>query len=296
MPIQLASYLVTKPDGQYYLMEDTLFKGGFRTLADVAARDAIFPISLKNGMLVYTQSDNKYWRYNLATTTWVEIPLGVAGPQGPAGPAGADGADGAQGPQGIQGPEGATGPQGPAGTFSGTFSGDASFAGNQTVSGVSLSNNQYANLASFPAATNLNGTILKDAATGKFYISNGTSWVELLTSLTVPYDIALNCYGQPSTADDLLASFVAPRQINIATGAQGVAVCAIAPTAQLILVLKHGATQVGTVTFAASATVGTVSFSSAVSLTSGSILSLWNPAAPSSSIADIAVTLRGTAV
>jgi Collagen triple helix repeat (20 copies). len=288
MPIQLASYLVTKPDGQYYLLEDTLFKGGFRTLADVAARDAIFPISLKNGMLVYTQSDNKYWRYNLATTTWVEIPLGVAGPQGPAG------ADGAAGPQGPAGPQGIQGPAGPAGTFTGTFTGDATITGNQTVSGTSLFNNQYANLASFPTASGKNGTILKDAATGKFYISNGTAWVELPTALTVPYDIALNCYGQPNTANDLLASFVSPRAINIATGAQGVAVASVASTSALTLVLKNGTTQVGTVSFAINATTGTVSISSAIALVSGSVLSLWNPATPSTTITDVAVTLKGT--
>ena len=285
MPIQLASYLVTKPDGQYYLLEDTLFKGGFRTLADVAARDAIFPISLKNGMLVYTQSDNKYWRYNLATTTWVEVPLSVAGPTGPQGPKGDTGATGATG---------ATGPQGPAGTFSGTFAGNATITGNQVVSGTSVSNNQYANLASFPSATSLNGTILKDSATGKFYISNGSTWVELPTSLTVPYDIALNCYGQPNTANDLLASFVSPRAINIATGAQGVAVASVASTSALTLVLKNGTTQVGTVSFAINATTGTVSISSAIALVSGSVLSLWNPATPSTTITDVAVTLKGT--
>ncbi len=280
MPIQLASYLVTKPDGQYYLLEDILFKGGFRTLPDVAARDAIFPISLKNGMLVYTQADDKYWRYNLPTKTWVEIPLGVAGPAGPAGPQGAKGDTGATGAAGPQGP---IGPQGPAGTFSGTLDGSGS------VTGTWKYNNTYTTSSAFPSAIGAIGTVVVAADTGKAYYSNGLTWVPLVTQ--TPYDIALNVYGQPNVANDMLASFVAVRSSTIAAGASGSASALTAPSGSITLTLRHNGVQCGTIAFSAGSSTGTVNLSSQVSLVSGSLLTVYNPASPDPVIADISITL-----
>lgn len=276
MPISLASYVIPKNGGQFFLMEDVNLKGGFRTLADVTARDAIYSVSIKDGMLVYTVAEAKYWRYDLATTTWIEIPLGVVGPVGPTGAAGTSGIDGP------------VGPTGPAGTFSGTFSGNAN------ITGALTSKNTYTNLAAFPAATNLQGTTAVAVDTNKIYISNGTAWVEVQQAGTLPYDIALNVYGQSSTANDLLASFTAPRSINIAAGASGVASCNTAPTNSVTLTLKLGGTAIGTVAFAAGSTTGTVSITSAQTLAASSILTFVNSATPDTAIEDISFTLRGT--
>lgn len=260
MPIQLASYVVPKNGGQFFLMEDKYLKGGFRVCIDTADRDAIFSVSLKSGMVVYTQSDSKYWQWNAATTTWLEIPFGQAGP---------------------------TGPTGPTGSFSGTYPGSGS------VTGTWAYKNSYTNLASFPAATNLQGVVVVASDTNKAYVSNGVTWKEIQYVGNSVYDIALNVYGQPNTANDLLASFTAPRAVSIAAGAAGVATCNTAPAAALTLPIKVNGAQVGTVSFSAASTSGTVNFTSAVNMSTGQILTLFNPATPDATIQDISVTIAG---
>ena len=310
MPIFIASYLLPKAGGQFYLMDDAYVRGGFHTCADTTERDAIFTSVRKDGMLVHTVADNKYWKYVSGTDSWIEVPFGVAGPagatgaQGPAGPAGAQGPQGpqgpqglkgdtgAQGPQGLKGDTGAQGPQGPKGD-TGTFSG--TYVGNGSVTGTWSYKNTYSSLAAFPSASNLHGTVCFAADTGKLYVSNGAAWLALYAAGSSPYDIALNVYGQPNSESDLLASFTAPRTITIAAGSSGVAACNISSTTALTLTLKVNSTQVGTVTFAANSKTGTISITSAVTLTTGQILALFNPASPSTTIEDISITIVGSA-
>lgn len=263
MPIQIASYLLPKNNGTFFLLDDEFIRGGFKVVADTTARNAMESVRLKEGALVFVVSENKYYKYIEATTSWTEIPLGVAGPQGPAGPAGADG------------------------TFSGTYNGSGSITGTFSV------NNTYASLAALPSAIGKIGTVAVAADTGKVYVSNGTSWIELLRSGSIPYDIALNVYGKPNVNGDLLSTFAPVRAVSIASGASGVARCAVAPGAALTLSIKKNGTQVGTASFSAGATVGAVSFPSSVSLTSGDVVELFNPAAADSAIEDISVTVLG---
>lgn len=123
MPISLASYIIPKNGQSYFLMDDVHFKGSFRVCADITARDAIYTVSRKIGMLVYTVAENKYWRYS-AVDTWTEVPVGQIGPVGPTGlqgttgdigPVGSTGSDGLQGNQGSIGTTGAQGATGTAG-------------------------------------------------------------------------------------------------------------------------------------------------------------------------------------
>ena len=124
MPIQLASYLLPKNGGQFFLMEDKYLKGGFRVCADTVERDAILSISLKAGALVYTVADTTYWRYT-DTATWEAVPIAEQGPVGPTGPQGSQGLTGIAGPvgpTGSQGPSGNMGPTGPTGPTGATGS------------------------------------------------------------------------------------------------------------------------------------------------------------------------------
>jgi hypothetical protein len=131
-------------------------KGGYRSVADTAERDAIPALRREAGMLVCVLADGKVWRLASDLAAWSEVSLaGPQGPQGVAGPAGATGAAGAkgdkgntgdtgpagaagatgqQGPQGVAGPTGATGPQGPAGAAG--AKGDTGATGPQGVAGA----------------------------------------------------------------------------------------------------------------------------------------------------------------
>jgi len=119
-------------------------KGGYRSVADIAERDAIPQLRREAGMLVCVLTDGKVWRLASDLATWSEIGLagpqgpqgvpGVAGPQGPSGVAGARGEVGATGPQGVAGvpgPQGIPGVAGPEGA-----KGDTGLTGPQGPQGV----------------------------------------------------------------------------------------------------------------------------------------------------------------
>jgi hypothetical protein len=67
-------------------------KGGYRTVATLAERDAIPAPRREAGMLVFVQADESMWRLASDLTQWVAA--STVGPQGPPGPAGAAGATG----------------------------------------------------------------------------------------------------------------------------------------------------------------------------------------------------------
>ena len=111
MAIQVASNLVPRNGNTWPVVEDIFVKGGYRTVADLAARDAIDPSALKPGMMVFVQSENAHFKLDqVGPPAWVQT--GLEGPTGPAGPTGATGPTGAAGFMGSVGP---TGPQGPTG-------------------------------------------------------------------------------------------------------------------------------------------------------------------------------------
>ena len=123
MAIQVASNLVPRNGNTWPVVEDIFIKGGYRTVADLAARDAIDPLALKPGMLVFVQSENAHFKLDqVGPPAWVQTglegPTGPAGPTGATGPTGAAGFMGSVGPTGPQGPTGATGPTGAVGADS----------------------------------------------------------------------------------------------------------------------------------------------------------------------------------
>jgi hypothetical protein len=62
----------------YAVTDDTYHRGGFRPVADAAARDAITEGRRKVGMLVYCIAEDKYYQCTVATTppTWAEAAFG----------------------------------------------------------------------------------------------------------------------------------------------------------------------------------------------------------------------------
>jgi hypothetical protein len=48
-------------------------KGGYRSVADVAERDAIPALRREAGMLVWVIDTQKVWRLNANLTTWTEV-------------------------------------------------------------------------------------------------------------------------------------------------------------------------------------------------------------------------------
>lgn len=63
MPIALTTFLLPKNGNTFFLLEDVYLKGGFRVVADIAARDALNPINCKAGMLLRTADDGKFYTF-----------------------------------------------------------------------------------------------------------------------------------------------------------------------------------------------------------------------------------------
>ena len=108
MPVQIASFLVPKNDGTFYILEDKYIKGGVRVVETINDRDAIPPGHYKFGMLVIQNDTGTVWKMEADLVTWSVF----TGLQGPPGTPGAAGTPGATGPQGLRGPNGLTGQQG----------------------------------------------------------------------------------------------------------------------------------------------------------------------------------------
>lgn len=82
MPIELIDIIKPKNNAQFPMVEDIDFKGGYRTVQDIIHRDAVPSANRKPNMLVYTQNEDKLWRWGapwIDNTSWIEIPLGGAG-------------------------------------------------------------------------------------------------------------------------------------------------------------------------------------------------------------------------
>lgn len=73
-------------------------KGGYRTVATTADRDAIPSARLEAGMLVFVEADDAIYQLGADLTTWAELQtVGATGPTGAVGSVGATGATGAAG-------------------------------------------------------------------------------------------------------------------------------------------------------------------------------------------------------
>lgn len=70
MAIRVISNIEPYGNNDWYIVEDTLVKGGYQSVADATARNNINPVNLKPGMLVYTQDDQQLWQLENDLRTW----------------------------------------------------------------------------------------------------------------------------------------------------------------------------------------------------------------------------------
>lgn len=83
MPIPVASFLVPRGGGTFFLLEDKYIKGGLQIVADAAERDAIDEFNRKPLMLVITEDDEKIWQLQKDLISWAEFSVGGGDGSGP---------------------------------------------------------------------------------------------------------------------------------------------------------------------------------------------------------------------
>jgi hypothetical protein len=109
-----------------------------------------------------------------------------------------------------------------------------------------------------------------------------------------PYDIAGYLPGIP-TAGQTLFRIEMVRAVTLPINLTGSrAVCLTAPTAAVTLPIKQNGTSIGSINFAASATVGTFTFAAQVILNAGDVLELDAPATADATFAGPSYTITGT--
>ncbi len=111
---------------------------------------------------------------------------------------------------------------------------------------------------------------------------------------TNPYDIAGYLPGLP-TAGQTLFRIEMVRAVTLPINLTGSrAVCLTAPTAAVSLPIKQNGTSIGSINFAASATVGTFTFAAQVILNVGDVFELDAPATADATFAGPSYTITGT--
>lgn len=79
MPLYPAAYMLPASPSIPFLLEDVYLRGGYRCVADVAARDAINTYARKAGMRVYVITTGETYTLNDGDlTTWVLVPDSAA--------------------------------------------------------------------------------------------------------------------------------------------------------------------------------------------------------------------------
>jgi len=117
-----------------------------------------------------------------------------------------------------------------------------------------------------------------------------------LVPSTPPYDIGLFLPGAPD-ADDIVVRWVAPRSVTLPVNLTGsYAVAANPASASAVFTIYQNATSIGTITFATGSPgdVGVFVFAAPITFVAGDVLAIRSPVTQDSTLADIAITLKGT--
>ncbi len=318
MAIQLASNLIPRNGNTWPIAEDIHIKGGYRTVANIAARDAIDPMALKPGMLVFCSAEGQHFRLTQAAPTpnWVQESLrGPTGPTGAAstvpGPTGATGLEGPTGPTGLEGPTGPTGaastvpgPTGPTGA-----TGLEGPTGPTGATGLAGPTGPTGAASTVPGPTGPTGATGLEGPTGP----TGPTGLEGPTgptgptgatgadadlnaiTLNLPYDIGFCVPGYLDAPSTLYAGVLISRDVDVLSGTEHYASVSVAPDADVTFDLKQNNVVVGTIVFTTGSTTGTVTWNADVTLFAGDVLSLSTQATANPVLKDLFVTIVGRA-
>jgi hypothetical protein len=118
-------------------------------------------------------------------------------------------------------------------------------------------------------------------------VFDGTAWVPAARTA----EITGRVESTPA-ADQVILHYVATRDLTLPVDLAGSqAVAGVAATAQTDSDVRKNGASVGTMSFAASASVASFSAAAAVALTAGDVLPVVAPGSPEATLADVALSL-----
>lgn len=188
------------------------------------------------------------------------------------------------------------------GFYGGQFAANAIANGTVTLT-ASATNYVYADNATGAVSANTTGvpsgkvplySIVAGATTVTSYTDLRSYLPTALGGTTNPYDMLMYSPGSPSGAA-IMARVILPRAVTFPASLTGsYASATVAATAATTLTIARNGSAIGTVNFAAGATVGTFTFASAVTTAVGDVITLTNQGTADATLANISVTLTGT--
>lgn len=127
------------------------------------------------------------------------------------------------------------------------------------------------------------------------YVFDGTAWVPLISKTTYVGAFAAGVM----TANEIVGAYVAPVGFSFAAGTTGhVARSLVAATASTTLKIQKSSagvlTDIGTIAFGIGTTTATVTITSATIFAVGDLVIVRAPASADATLADVAVSIRGT--
>jgi len=139
--------------------------------------------------------------------------------------------------------------------------------------------------------TNLNVGELFYKLNDGLYVYSGTQWVRAGTGSG---DLALSITGKPAASAYVL-NFVVVNAFSLPAGLTGsVAKSGTGATSSATFTIYKNGSSIGTIAFAAAGSTGSFTFSSQQSFASGDLLQISAPSSQDTTLANIAITLKGT--
>jgi len=160
----------------------------------------------------------------------------------------------------------------------------SSFSGN----GSALTNLNGSNIATGTVAAARLGTGTPSSTT---YLRGDGAWT---THYDAKYDLALSITGKPAASAYVL-NFVVVNAFSLPAGLTGsVAKSGTGATSSATFTIYKNGSSIGTIAFAAAGSTGSFTFSSQQSFASGDLLQISAPSSQDTTLANIAITLKGT--
>lgn len=140
--------------------------------------------------------------------------------------------------------------------------------------------------------------VIPQGDTIEVYSPDGVNIIPVLNPASqhgIPYDLAGGFAGVQSVASQLALQFISTRALAFPvslTGSQAIA--GTAATASTTFTVSVNGTNVGTINWAAGATVGTFTAATAFSVAAGQVVKVTGPATPDTTLANVSFTLNGS--
>ena len=124
------------------------------------------------------------------------------------------------------------------------------------------------------------------------YVYSEYGWDVMGAMNVVKYDMGLFCQGVVSVGEQIIAGYVAPRNMYFEQNLPGsIARCKVPPKANTVYTINIDDVSCGNITFVPGSVVGIFTFPHSMLAVPGDFVEVISPAVPDTAISDVGITL-----